>query len=271
MNPGKVYLVGAGPGDPELLTLKAVKALKRAEVLLCDDLVHEDVLAYARPDARVVHVGKRGGAPSTSQAFIQRLMIAEARRGRTVVRLKGGDPMVFGRGGEECAALRAAEIDFEIVPGITSGLAAATELGIALTHRDSSPGVVFVTGHRRAEGGPAVEWAALARSGLSLVIYMGVARSDEIRRSLIDGGLAPSTPAAVVRNATRRDRQAIATTLDRLVDDIRAAKMQSPAIIIVGEAARVPDECLARSRHPQHARPEELLRVLARRRLAHEL
>ena len=270
MKSGKVYLVGAGPGDPELLTLKAVKALKRAEVLLCDDLVHEDVLAYARPDARVIHVGKRGGAASTSQAFIERLMIAEARRGRTVVRLKGGDPMVFGRGGEECEALRAAGIDFEIVPGITSGVAAATELGIALTHRDSSPGVVFVTGHRR-EGGPAVEWAALAGSGLSLVIYMGVARSEEIRRGLIDGGLAPSTPAAVVRNATRRDRQAIATTLDRLVDDMRAANMLSPAIIIVGKAARVPGECVASAPHQEHAGPEGLLRILARRRLAREL
>ncbi len=247
MKPGKVYLVGAGPGDPDLLTLKAVKAMKRADVLLCDDLVHEDVLAYARPNARVVHVGKRGGAPSTSQAFIERLMISEARSGHIVVRLKGGDPMVFGRGGEESEALRAAGLDFEIVPGITSGLAAATELGIALTHRDSSPGVIFVTGHRSAEVRSEVEWAALARSGLSLVIYMGLARSSDIRQGLIDGGLAPSTPAAVVRNATRLDRQAIVTTLGRLADDIRAARMQSPAIIIIGEAARVPGLAQARS------------------------
>jgi len=225
---GKVFLVGAGPGDPDLLTLKAVKVLKRAEVILCDDLVHEDVLAHARPDARIVRVGKRGGRASTSQEFIDHLMIAEARRGRIVVRLKGGDPMIFGRGGEECEALRAAGIDFEVVNGITSGLAAATAIGAPLTHRDVCQGAILVTG-------TAQDWEALVRTRMPLVIYMGVARCAEIVRALLAAGLPPTTPAAAVANATRPDETSLVTRLDRLVNDMQRARIASPAVLLVGQ------------------------------------
>ena len=236
MTRGKVWLVGAGPGDPELLTLKAVRALKQADVILCDDLVGDEVLDYARPDARVVRVGKRGGRPSTSQAFIERLMIAEARQGHRVVRLKGGDPFVFGRGGEECDALHEAGIEFEVVNGITAGLAAASSIGVALTRRGVSRGAIFVAGQ---EGeGDATDWAALARSGLPLVIYMGVANCAHIAARLLEGGIAASTPVAVVANATRRDETSLVTCVDRLARDIEAAGLGSPAIVIVGEVVR---------------------------------
>jgi uroporphyrin-III C-methyltransferase len=230
---GFVYLVGAGPGDPELLTLKAVKALKRADVVLCDDLVADEVLANARPDARVVRVGKRGGCKSTPQEFIERLMVAEARAGRIVVRLKGGDPMVFGRGGEECATLAAAGIAFEVVNGITSGFAAMTALGIPLTHRALCHGAILVTGH-----GNEVDWAALARTGMPLVIYMGVARCEEIQQALLEAGMPGSMPAAAVANATRPDQREVATRLDRLAAELRAGGIGSPAILVIGEVAR---------------------------------
>jgi uroporphyrin-III C-methyltransferase len=251
MTTGKVYLVGAGPGDPELLTLKAVKALRRAQVILCDDLVNEEILEYAAADARVVRVGKRGGRASTAQSFIDRLMVREARRGRVVVRLKGGDPFIFGRGGEECEALRSAGIDFEVVSGITSGIAAATALGAPLTQRGISRGVIFVAG-TEAEG-HATDWAALAATGLSLVIYMGVARCGQIQRALIAAGLPPSTPAAAVAHATRPNERRLVTTLAELERDMGAAAIESPAILIVGEVARVRTP-FARSASPASCR-----------------
>ncbi|HET9576502.1 MAG TPA: uroporphyrinogen-III C-methyltransferase [Usitatibacter sp.] len=242
---GKVWLVGAGPGDPELLTLKAVRALEQADVILCDDLVPDEILERARRDARVVRVGKRGGRPSTSQAFIERLMVAEARRGHRVVRLKGGDPFVFGRGGEECDALRAAGIDYEVVNGITAGLAAAASAGVALTRRGVSRGAILVSGQ---EGeGEATDWAALARTGLPLVIYMGVAASEAIRGRLLAAGMAAATPVAVVSNATRREEDGIATRLDRFPEDLRRAGLASPAIVIVGEVTRAALRSAARN------------------------
>jgi uroporphyrin-III C-methyltransferase len=246
MSPGKVYLIGAGPGDPELLTLKAVNALKKADVVMCDDLVGDEVLAYARPNARVIPVGKRGGCQSTPQAFIEQLMIAEARKGLIVARLKGGDPFIFGRGGEECEALRAAGIDYEVVSGITAGIAAAACLGIPLTHRALCHGAIFVTGHERE--GQRTDWAALARTGLPLVIYMGVARCEDIQRALLQAGMAPSMPAAVVSNATRPDERSTGTTLARLALDMGAAGIASPAIMIIGEVAQ-------NGRH-EHFRPQ---------------
>ncbi len=233
---GKVWLVGAGPGDPDLLTLKAVKALARADVVLADDLASDEVLAHANPAARIVHVGKRGGCQSTPQDFIERLMVAEARAGRAVVRLKGGDPFVFGRGGEECEALREAGIDFEVVNGITSGLAAATAAGVPLTHRDACHGVMFVTGHERE--GTVIDWASLARTRLTLVVYMGIARAGAIRAGLQEGGLPPDTPAVAVQNASRPDERRVATTLGTLVEDLRRARIGSPAILVIGEVCR---------------------------------
>lgn len=231
-----VHLVGAGPGDPELLTLKAVRAIRRATVLLVDDLVGDGVLRYARPSARIVRVGKRGGCASTPQAFIERLMIGQARRGERVVRLKGGDPFVFGRGGEEAEHLRAAGLEVEIVNGITSGLAAATALGAPWTHRDHARGVMLVTGHAK-EGGTAPHWPTLgaaAAQGLTLVVYMGMAQLDATVAGLAEA-LPPSTPAALVQSATRPDEQRLVSTLGGIAADARAAGIGSPAVLIVGD------------------------------------
>jgi uroporphyrin-III C-methyltransferase len=189
MNKPMVQLVGAGPGDPELLTLKAIRAIRRASVLLVDDLVGDGVLRYARRTARIVHVGKRGGCASTPQAFIEKLMAAEALKGERVVRLKGGDPFVFGRGGEEAQHLRACGVEVEVINGITAGLAAATSLGAPLTHRDHAHGVMFVTGHARSEDA-AMHWptlAAAAAQGVTLVIYMGVATVESLQQGLLQG------------------------------------------------------------------------------------
>jgi uroporphyrin-III C-methyltransferase len=232
---GRVHLVGAGPGDPELLTLKAVRILAAADVILVDDLVAPEILAHASPAARIVHVGKRGGCKSTPQAFIERLMVSEARRGHAVVRLKGGDPFVFGRGGEECEAMRRAGIPCEVVNGITSGLAAATAVGIPLTHRALCHGAILVTGHA-GEGGR-VDWPALAATGLSLVIYMGASHAAEIQRELIAGGMRESMPAAAISNASRAGQRSISTRLGFLAADLAAAEIRSPCILIVGEVA----------------------------------
>lgn len=233
---GKVYLVGAGPGDPELLTLKAVRVLGHADVVLVDDLVNRAVLVHAREDARIVHVGKRGGCKSTPQAFIERLMVAEAQTGRTVVRLKGGDPCIFGRGGEEAEALVRAGVECEIVNGITSGLAAATGAGISLTQRGAAQGVAFVTAH--ASGTEEPDWKALVASRMTLVVYMGVARCAAVRKSLLDAGLAPSTPALVVENASLPREREIRTNVGRLAEDIARNAIASPAIMVIGEVAR---------------------------------
>jgi uroporphyrin-III C-methyltransferase len=237
MNPlHTVVLVGAGPGAADLLTVRAVKALRRASVALVDELVDPGVLRYLRRGARVVPVGKRGGCPSTPQDFIERLMIAEARRGERVVRLKGGDPYVFGRGGEEADALRAAGIEVEVVPGLTAGIAAPAAVGIAVTDRRHAPGVALVTGHARA-GGSGPDWAALARSGLTLVVYMGAARVAEVQAALLAGGLAPQTPAAVVSAAhTPRQRQA-RCTLATLDATVTAQALSSPAVLVIGAVA----------------------------------
>ena len=232
---GKVWLVGAGPGDPELLTLKAVRIIGEADVALVDDLVNPAVLVHLRPGARVIHVGKRGGCKSTPQAFIEKLLVAEAQAGHTVVRLKGGDPFVFGRGGEETAALDAAGIAWDVVSGITAGIAAPAAAGIPVTHREAGRGVAFITGHTR--DGAAVDWEALARSGLTLVIYMGIARCESIVAGLREGGLRADLPAAVIQHATLPQQQVIATTLSRLVEDINHHDIGSPAILVIGEVA----------------------------------
>ncbi|MET0205341.1 MAG: uroporphyrinogen-III C-methyltransferase [Casimicrobiaceae bacterium] len=234
---GRVALVGAGPGDPELLTIKALRALERADVILHDDLVGDGVLGYANPKARIVAVGKRGGCPSTSQAFIEQLMVREARAGAFVVRLKGGDPFVFGRGGEEADALRAAGIDVEVIPGVTSGLAAATAIGVPVTHRAYAHGVALVTGHvaEGSERGP--DWDVLAKSGLTLVIYMGVANAQQIRAKLLASGMAATTRVAVVAQATRPQQRVATSTLRDFVEVMRDSAVGGPAIIIVGDVA----------------------------------
>jgi uroporphyrin-III C-methyltransferase len=228
--PGRVLLVGAGPGDPELLTLKAARAIGAADWLLVDDLVDDGVLAHARPGARVVRVGKRGGCRSTPQPFIERLMIRLARRGQVVARVKGGDPFVFGRGGEELAAMRVAGIAAEVIPGVTAGIAAPAALGIPVTHRGLARGAILVTGHGAGGGEP--DWERLAGCGLTLVIYMGLARLEHIVARLLDGGLAARTPAALIGDATLATERAVVTTLGEL--PAAAAAVRGPAIVVVG-------------------------------------
>lgn len=233
---GKVTLVGAGPGDPELLTLKAARALQAATLVLVDDLVGESVVALAA-HARIVYVGKRGGCRSTPQAFIGKLMASAAHEGESVVRLKGGDPFIFGRGGEELEQLRAAGVRVEVVNGITAGLAAATALGAPLTHREHAQGVVFVTGHAR-RGGDAPDWPALAQAArqarLTLVVYMGVSGVQAIQDGLLSG-LPGSTPVAVVQRASLPEQRHAVTTLARLADTVSRERLASPSVIVVGD------------------------------------
>jgi uroporphyrin-III C-methyltransferase len=240
MNAPKVTLVGAGPGDPELLTLKALKAIQAATVLLVDDLVSADIVAFASPAARVVHVGKRGGCKSTPQAFIEKLMVMAAREGENVVRLKGGDPFIFGRGGEEVEHLTQAGIEVEVVNGITSGLAAVTSLGVPLTHREHAHGVVFVTGHAHPGSGGA-DWRSLAAAArdarLTLVIYMGVSGASRIQAELLTA-LPASTPVAVVQRASLADQRHAITTLGQLDSTIAREQLASPSVIVVGDVIR---------------------------------
>ena len=265
---GRVLLVGAGPGDPELLTLKAARAIAQADVILIDDLVNRAVLAHARDDARVVAVGKRGGCASTSQEFIDRLMVSEALASRTVVRLKGGDPFLFGRGGEELARLLAAGIAVEVIPGITSGLAAPLAAGVSVTHRDQSPGVIFVTGHEKDESHGRVDWAVLARSGLTLVVYMGVANAARIRKRLLDGGLPPTTPFAAVQNATLPTQRTARGSLAGMVEVLAREGIASPAILVIGEVTRVLERWRGRTAGHAAAAPPAATREAGAARLA---
>jgi len=236
MKQGKVILIGAGPGDPELLTLRAVRALGAAEVVLVDDLVNREILRHA-PQARVVEVGKRAGCKSTPQHFIQRSLIALASQGLTVARLKGGDPFVFGRGGEEVQALRAAGIAVEVIPGVTSGTAVPAALGIPLTHRDYTHGVSFVTGHTR--DGAGVNWRALAASGTTLVIYMGMQHTAEIVGELLAAGMAADTPAAAIQHGTLPQQRQVVTRLAVLPLAVSQEALGSPGLIVVGDVVRL--------------------------------
>lgn len=232
---GKVWLVGAGPGDPELLTLKAVRALGEADVVLIDDLVNPAVLEYSSPEARIIPVGKRGGCRSTPQAFIHRLMLRYARQGKCVVRLKGGDPCIFGRGGEEAEWLAERGIQVEIVNGITSGLAGATTCGIPLTLRGISRGVTLVTAHTQDDS--SLNWKALAQSGTTLVIYMGVAKLGEIRECLLEAGMPAHMPVAMIENASLPQQRECRSTLEDMQESAAAFQLKSPAILVIGEVA----------------------------------
>ena len=232
-------LVGAGPGDPDMLTLKALRTLRRASLLLVDDLVSQPIidlaLAGRRRAPRVVQVGKRGGCRSTPQAFIEKLMLHEALAGERVVRVKGGDPFIFGRGAEEAAALRAHGVTVEVVNGITAGLAAATGIGVPLTHRDHAQGVMLVTGHAR-EGGRTPDWAVLgaaAAQGLTLVVYMGMTRLNDLQAGLLNA-LPAATPVAVVQHASLPTQRHAVGRLDGLVQMVATHRLASPAVLIVG-------------------------------------
>lgn len=235
---GTVYLVGAGPGDPGLLTRKAHELLQLADAIVYDHLVAPEILALAAPDAERVFVGKKGGGFCCPQRDIEGTLIALARTGKRVVRLKGGDPFVFGRGGEEAEALAAAGIAFEIVPGVTSALAAAAYAGIPLTHRAHASAVVFLTGHEDPnKPDTAIRWEDYGRLGATLCIYMGMKNLETIMRRLQAGGLAPDTPAAVIQSATTGQHRQFISTASRIARDSETAGFGAPAIVVIGAVA----------------------------------
>lgn len=241
---GRVWLVGAGPGDPELLTLKGARVLAGAEVLIHDRLIPDAVLDLAPPSARRIFVGKRKSHHSVPQDDINDLLVALALEGFEVVRLKGGDPFIFGRGGEELAACRAAGVRCEVVPGVSAGIAASASAGAPLTHRSLAQAVTFVTGHAAPHGQegwsePALDWVALARPNHTVVVYMGVSTAAVIARRLTEAGRAPQTPALIVENASRPDERRLLTTIAGLAE--AAGEIQGSAVLIVGEIAALAD------------------------------
>lgn len=235
--PGAVHIVGAGPGDPELLTLKALRLIQDADVILYDRLVGEGVLGLARRDALRLYVGKAKADHAVPQEEIEANLIAFAREGKMVVRLKGGDPFIFGRGGEELEAVRAAGIPVFVTPGVTAALGCAAAAGLPLTHRDAAQALTFVTGHAKGDGDPDLDWAALARLGHTLVVYMGVGKAEVIAQRLIENGRASSTPVAVIENGTRSDQRVIKGALGELSRIVHDGEVEGPAILVIGEVA----------------------------------
>ncbi|MEN3373112.1 uroporphyrinogen-III C-methyltransferase [Dechloromonas sp. ZS-1] len=230
---GKVWLVGAGPGDPELLTLKAARLIARADALVYDHLVGDGIMDLARPDARRIYAGKEASKHTMPQGDINQLLVDLAREGLSVVRLKGGDPFIFGRGGEELETLVGSGIPFEVVPGVTAAAGCGAYSGFPLTHRDHAQSVTFVTGHLK-DGTVNLDWPALARPKHTVVFYMGIGAAEEICRQMINHGLPSMTPAAVVRNGTQKDQQTVLGTLGTLPHRIAESGIKPPALIVVG-------------------------------------
>ncbi|HEX5851689.1 MAG TPA: uroporphyrinogen-III C-methyltransferase [Solirubrobacteraceae bacterium] len=247
--PGVVYLVGAGPGDPGLLTARAIELIAAADVILYDRLIPSSALDGARADAELLFVGKEGGGPSVPQEQTEELIVARARAGRSVVRLKGGDPFVFGRGGEEALTLRAAGIPFEVVPGVTAGVAASAYAGIPVTHRGVARAVALITGHTREDASEssegeesALDWDALAAFPGTLVLYMGVRRLAHIAASLIAAGRSPSEPTAVIEKGTLPDQRTVSATLATIAETVEREGVRAPSITVVGPVAALADE-----------------------------
>ncbi|HZB08131.1 MAG TPA: uroporphyrinogen-III C-methyltransferase [Rubrobacter sp.] len=240
-----IYLVGSGPGDPGLFTLKGVRCMQEADVVVYDRLAPRALLGYARPEAEKIYVGKKPGNPTMSQEEINDLLVEKGRAGMTVVRLKGGDPYIFGRGGEEALALKGAELPFEVVPGVTSGVAAPAYAGIPVTHRNVATSVAFVTGHEDpTKSSQDVDWEKLANGADTLVLYMGVGRLEEISKGLITAGRNPDTPVACVRWGTLPEQRTITGTLQDIADRVAEAGLKPPAIIVVGDVVALREKGL---------------------------
>ena len=236
---GVVWLVGAGPGDPDLLTLKALRLLRAADVVVHDRLTPQPILDLAGPNSRLIDVGKRKSHHTLPQDDINQLLVALAREGLNVVRLKGGDPFLFGRGGEELATLRAAGVETHVVPGVTAALAAAAGAGVALTHRGLAQAAIFVTGHAAQGGEPDLDWAALAKTNQTVVVYMGLSTASGIAARLINAGRAASTPVLMVEKASLADERRLLTTLGGLGLDSQG--LEGPAVLVIGEVAALAD------------------------------
>jgi uroporphyrinogen III methyltransferase / synthase len=240
-----IYLVGSGPGDPGLFTLKGVRCMQEADVIVYDRLAPRALLAYAKPEAEKIYVGKKPGNPTMSQDEINDLLVEKGRAGMTIARLKGGDPYIFGRGGEEALALKRAELPFEVVPGVTSGVAAPAYAGIPVTHRNVATSVAFVTGHEDpTKGNQDVDWEKLANGADTLVLYMGVGRLEEISKELIAAGRNPDTPVACVRWGTLPEQRTITGTLQDIADRVTEAGLKPPAIIVVGDVVALREKGL---------------------------
>lgn len=235
---GKVWLIGAGPGDPELLTVKAARLIAHADALVFDHLVGDGIMNLARPDARRIYAGKEASKHTLPQGSINLLLVKLAREGLSVVRLKGGDPFIFGRGGEELETLATSGVPFEVVPGVTAAAGCAAYSGFPLTHRDHAQSVTFVTGHLK-DGTVNLDWAALARPGQTVVFYMGIGAAGEICRQMINHGLPSLTPAAVIRNGTLPDQQTLLATLGTLPHRIEETGIKPPALIVVGSVVNL--------------------------------
>jgi len=236
---GKVFLVGAGPGDPDLLTLKGKRCLERAEVVVYDRLVNGELLNYAPADAELIYAGKQPGEHCANQRETEAILIQRARQGKMVVRLKGGDPFVFGRGGEEAEALKAAGIPYEIVPGVSSAIAAPTYAGIPVTHRSCASSVAIVTGHRAADGKGTVKWEELAGGVDTLVILMGLHNLREIMLRLMGGGCPPDRPVALIQSGTRMSQRTLVGSVATVADMAERQEFRSPTVIVVGEVVRL--------------------------------
>jgi uroporphyrin-III C-methyltransferase len=243
--PGHVWLAGAGPGDPGLLTLDALAGLAQADVIVHDALVDRRVLALAGAQARLEFAGKRGGKPSATQADISQRLVALARAGQRVLRLKGGDPFVFGRGGEEAAKLAAAGVPFRVIPGVTAGLAALAAASIPATLRGTNRAVIFAAGHGAGED---FDWAPLVRADQPIVLYMVMHNLEQMTAALMQAGLAADTPAAVIASATTPRERILVATVDKLAATVREQKLEPPAIVVIGEIVKMRDRLLGESR-----------------------
>lgn len=240
LEPGWVWLTGAGPGDPGLLTLHALNGIRQADVIVHDALVGEQILAQADPSCEIVYAGKRGGKPSPRQPDISARLVKLAREGRKVLRLKGGDPFIFGRGGEEALALVAAGIPFRVLPGISAGVGGLAHAGIPLTHRETNSAVTFITGHGASGDIPdGIDWHALAAASPVLVIYMALKHLGTIRNRLMDGGRSAQEPVALVSKATSAEERVLETTLGACVEDAAAHGIEPPAMVVIGEVVRL--------------------------------
>ncbi len=243
IEPGWVWLTGAGPGDPGLLTLLALAGLKSADVIIYDALVSETILNAARPDVELIYAGKRGGKPSLKQPDISAKLVEQAKLGKKVLRLKGGDPFVFGRGGEEALALVEANIPFRLVPGVTAGIAGPAYAGIPVTHRDANHAVTFVTGHSAAGDVPdSVDWHAIAKTAPVIVLYMAMRHLGLITERLIAGGRDPQEPVALIAQATTADQKVVTTTLQGCSQSALVHEIKPPALVVIGKTVNLRDQ-----------------------------